>query len=85
MSDKKEVTAKNKKAEKKPGFFKRTWQGLVKGLVNMKNEVKKISWPPFSKVVKQTGVVLGVVLLFLIVITLCDLGLQFVLTKITGV
>ena len=39
------------------------------------SELKKVSWPTFSKVVKQTGIVLVVVLLFLIVITAFDFGL----------
>lgn len=83
MSEKKNVVAKDK-ANKKPNWFKRMWTGLCKGLSNMKNELKKVSWPTFSKVVKQTGVVIGVVLVFLIVITAFDFGLQALLTLVTG-
>lgn len=70
-----EVGAKNdkkvKQKNKKPGFFKRI--GLK--LKDVFSELKKVSWPTFMKVVKQTGVVLVVVLIFLIVITGFDFGL----------
>lgn len=62
----------NKKPQsKKPNFFKRMW-ARIKEVVS---ELKKVSWPSWSKVVKQTAVVLGVVVLFLVVITLFDFGL----------
>lgn len=70
-----EVGAKNEKKvkqkNKKPGFFKRI--GLK--LKDVFSELKKVSWPSFIKVVKQTGVVLVVVLIFLVVITGFDFGL----------
>lgn len=70
-----EVGAKNdkkvKQKNKKPGFFKRI--GLK--LKDVFSELKKVSWPTFMKVVKQTGVVLVVVLIFLVVITGFDFGL----------
>lgn len=70
-----EVGAKNdkkvKQKNKKPGFFKRI--GLK--LKDVFSELKKVSWPTFIKVVKQTGVVLVVVLIFLVVITGFDFGL----------
>ena len=44
------------------------------------SELKKVSWPTFGKVVKQTGIVLGVVVIFLVVITAFDFGL----TKLLG-
>ncbi len=62
-----------KKAKKsgKPGFFKRI--GLK--IKDVFSELKRVTWPTFPKVIKQTGVVLVVVLLFLIVITAFDFGL----------
>jgi preprotein translocase subunit SecE len=62
---------KAKKKDKKPGFFKRI--GLK--LKDVFSELKKVNWPTFSKVVKQTGIVLAVVLIFLVIITAFDFGL----------
>ena len=68
-SVKKETTKKVK--QKKPGFFSRLG-GKIKDVFS---ELKKVTWPTFPKVVKNTGVVLVVVLAFLIVITAFDFGL----------
>ncbi len=67
-----------KKANKKPGFFKR----LGAKIKDIFSELKKVSWPSFAKVVKKTGVVLVVVLLFLVVITAFDAGLAALLKLI---
>lgn len=32
------------------------------------SELKKVTWPSFGKVVKQTGIVLGVVLFFAVIL-----------------
>lgn len=48
---------KTKKKEKKPNV-------IGKKLKEVGSELKKVSWPSFSKVVKQTGVVFAVVLIF---------------------
>lgn len=74
---KKEVKAKKK--DGKPGFFKRI--GLK--IKDVFSELKKVSWPTFSKVVKQTGVVLVVVIVFLVVITAFDFGLMQLLGLIS--
>ena len=47
-----------------------------------KAELKKVTWPSFGKVVKQTGVVIAVVAVFLIVITLMDWGLTVALEQL---
>ncbi len=65
----KEVKKHNK--NKKPNFFKR----MGAKIKDVFSELKKVNWPNFPKVVKQTGVVLVVVLLFLVVITAFDTGL----------
>ncbi len=62
---------KEKKKSDKPGFFKR----LGTKIKDVFSELKKVSWPTFGKVVKQTGVVIVVVLIFLVVITAFDTGL----------
>ena len=40
-------------------------RGRVKGTID---ELKKVSWPSFGQVVKQTGIVLAVVVVFLVVL-----------------
>ncbi len=67
----KQKNTQKKQANKKPGFFKR-FGAKCKDVFS---ELKKVSWPSFAKVVKQTGVVLVVVLIFLVVITAFDTGL----------
>ena len=75
---KKESTP-TKKKDKKPGFFKRMFLKIK----DVFSELKRVSWPSFSKVVKQTGVVIVVVLAFLVVITAFDFGLLQLLLLIT--
>ena len=69
---------KRTKAKKGPGFFKRVGMKIK----DVFSELKKVSWPSFANVIKQTGVVLAVVLVFLIVITLFDWGLTNLLLLI---
>ena len=64
------------KNEKKPNFFVRTWNFLKQKFSGMISELKKVTWPSFGTVVKQTGVVLVVVLIFLVVVTGIDSGLN---------
>ncbi len=70
----KEVKKPEKKKvnkDKKPNIFKR----FGRKMKDVFSELKKVSWPTFPKVVKQTGVVIVVVLAFLVVITAFDFGL----------
>ncbi len=39
------------------------------------SEIKKVTWPSFGEVVKQTGIVLAVVVVFLLVLIAFDSGL----------
>lgn len=71
---------KKVKKNKKPGFFKRVGAKIK----DIFSELKKVSWPTFGKVVKETGIVLAVVLVFLVVITAFDFGLDELLKLITG-
>lgn len=75
---KKEVK-KAKKKDGKPGFFKRI--GLK--IKDVFSELKKVSWPKFPKIVKQTGVVIVVVFVFLVVITAFDTGLTHLLSLVS--
>ena len=68
---KKQKETKKPKKSKGPGLFKR----LGSKCKDVFSELKKVSWPTFAKVLKQTGIVLAVVLVFLVVITAFDSGL----------
>ena len=72
---------KEKKKSGKPGLFKR----LGVKIKEVFSELKKVDWPSFGKVIKQTGVVLVVVLIFLIVITAFDTGLTELVKLLGGV
>ena len=54
---KEQKKGKSQKKDKKPR------KSLFKKIAEIFSELKKVSWPSFGKVVKQTGVVLGFVLL----------------------
>ena len=68
--EKKEVKKAN--GPKKPNVFKRLWTKLKE----IFSELKKVTWPSFGKILKQTGVVIAVVLVFLIAIGVMDFGLS---------
>ena len=74
----------DKKTQQKPKVKKENiFKRIGKKLKEVFSEIKKVSWPSFSKVLKQTAVVLGVVLIFIIIITLIDTGL-IELLKLAG-
>ena len=70
---------KEKKKNKKPNIFKRFGMKAK----DVFSELKKVSWPTFAEVVKQTGIVLAVVLVFMVVIFAFDFGLTKLLQLIT--
>ena len=55
------VAKSKKKKEKKPSK-------IAKALKDTGNELKKVSWPKFKDIVKQTGIVLAFVLIFALVL-----------------
>ena len=72
MADKEKVVATEKpdkpekvKKEKKKGRIKEAWRGF-------KSETKKIVWPTWKQVLKNTLVVLVIVLAFVVVIGILD-------------
>ncbi len=77
----KKVEAKKANKPKRPNIFVR----MGRKLKEVFSEIKKVTWPSFNKVVKQTGVVVGVVLVFVAIITLIDLGLGELLTLLTSI
>ncbi len=75
MSEVSEVKKdKNTKKNKKPNVFVRFFRWFGKKMKEMWSELKNVTWPKMPKVIKQTGVVLGVILIFLILITAIDAG-----------
>ncbi|MBO7214170.1 MAG: preprotein translocase subunit SecE [Clostridia bacterium] len=79
----KKVKVEEKKVQPKsdkPNIFKR----IGKKLKEVFSEIKKVSWPDKSKVIKQTSVVIGVVLCFMVVLLLIDLGLGELLKLLTS-
>ncbi|MCL2570124.1 MAG: preprotein translocase subunit SecE [Firmicutes bacterium] len=61
-----------KKRDKKE---KRERKGIVKTVREVGGELKKVRWPSFARTITQTGVVLGVVVVFSLVIFGIDRGL----------
>ena len=70
-----------KEKEKKPNIFVR----LGRKLKETFSELKRVTWPSFGKVVKATCVVLVVVLIFTVVVTAINQGLQALLNLVTGI
>ncbi len=82
-----ETKGKVQKTEKnkKPFFLVRWAKAIGRKLREIFLELKKVTWPTFGKVVKETGIVLAVCLFFLVVITAIDLGLGELVKLITGI
>lgn len=79
MSDSKEIAKKQKAAPQKE---KKEKKGLGRKLKEVFSELKKVTWPSLGKTVKQTGVVIGVVAVFLVFLTAVDSGLSALLNLI---
>lgn len=69
-----------KETEKKPNVFVR----LGRKLKEVFSELKRVTWPSFGKVVKSTGIVLVVVLIFTVLVTGINFGLQKLLELLTN-
>ncbi|MGN0804622.1 MAG: preprotein translocase subunit SecE [Candidatus Coproplasma sp.] len=70
-----------KEKEKKPNIFVR----FGRKCKEVFSELKRVTWPSFGKVVKATGVVLVVVLIFTVLVTGINFGLQKLLELLTSV
>ncbi|MGN1372965.1 MAG: preprotein translocase subunit SecE [Candidatus Coproplasma sp.] len=69
-----------KETEKKPNIFVR----MGRKIKEVFSELKRVTWPSFTKVVKATGVVLVVVLIFTVIVTGINTGLQELLKLLTN-
>lgn len=67
---------KETKKAKKQGSTKKG--GLRRKLKETGSELKKVNWPSFSKVVKNTGVVIAVVIIFTVIL----LGIDYLLSTL---
>jgi preprotein translocase subunit SecE len=63
-----EVKAKDVAKDKKKKEKVKKPNKVAKALKDTGNELKKVSWPGFKQVVKQTGIVLAFVLVFGVVL-----------------
>ena len=75
------MAASNKNDVKKPNIFVRMGRKLKETF----SELKRVTWPTFPKVLKSTGVVLVVVLVFLVVVTGINFGIQALLDLVTNI
>ena len=66
---------------KKPNIFVR----MGKKLKETFSELKRVTWPTLPKVVRGTCVVLVVVVVFTVIVTGINYGLQALLDLITGI
>jgi len=71
------ASAKEEKAKRreKAKERKKDKPGMVQRMRDVGGELKKVRWPSFGHTLKQTGVVLGVVLCFALVVFAIDQGL----------
>lgn len=69
------VKAKKPKSDK-PNIFVRMGKTISRFFKDLRGETKKIVWPDGKTVVKSTGVVLAVIVVFTIIIWAIDLGLS---------
>ncbi len=66
---------------KRPNLFKRLGRFFAKSW----SELKKVSWPSFKTVVKNTLIVLAVVLFFAVLIFGVDTGFMYLVKWIGGI
>ena len=75
------MAASNKGDVKKPNILVRMGRKLKETF----SELKRVTWPSFPKVLKSTGVVLVVVLVFLVAVTGINFFLQWLLDLVTNI
>ena len=75
------MAQKNDNKVKKPNIFVRMGRKIKETF----SELKRVTWPTFPKVVKATCVVLVVVVMFTVVVTAINYGLQELLNVVTNI
>ena len=76
---------KSAKNDGKPNVFVRAAKAVAKFFKDLKGENKKIVWPSAKSVLKNTGIVLAVVLIVGIAIWLVDFGLSEGINALLGI
>lgn len=69
----------NTAKDKKPNFFVRAGRKIKEVF----SELKKVTWPTFPKILKATGIVIVVVLIFTVAVTIVDFGLGWLFELLT--
>lgn len=69
-----------KTKNKKPNWFRRVGAKFKETF----SELKRVTWPKFSTVVKTTGVVLVIIAAFLVAVTGVDMLLKWLLELISA-
>lgn len=75
------MAQKDNNKAKKPNIFVRMGRKIKETF----SELKRVTWPSFPKVVKATCVVLVVVVIFTVIVTAINYGLQELLNLITSI
>lgn len=65
---------------KKPNVFVRMGRKLKETF----SELKRVTWPTFGKALKSTGIVLGIVFIFIVIVTGVNVGFSELLNLITN-
>ena len=68
-----------KKGDQKPNIFVRAGRKIKETF----SELKRVTWPSLPQALKSTGVVIGIVLIFLIFITAINYGFSALLQLLT--
>ena len=79
-NDKSVKKSAKKDKNKKPNFFVRMGRRIKETF----SELKRVSWPTFGKTLKATGIVLGIVLVFIVVVTGVNYGFSELLKLLTS-
>ena len=88
VAETKEVTTEKKskkdnKKSKKPAKNSATTQKRSRAKETI-GELKKVTWPSFGKTMKQTGMVLSLVLIFGVVVLGIDLLISFIINFLSS-
>ena len=76
--------SKSKTVEKKPNFFVRAWNKIVKFVKDVAGEMKKVVWTPKDELKKSTKLVLVTVVAIGAAIAIVDFCFSFVINSIAG-
>lgn len=80
----KETKSKKEKANKKPAKLKADKAPKKSRVKETFAELKKVTWPTFGKAMKQTGMVLSIVLVFGVLVLGIDLLISFIINLLSS-